>query len=352
MLLKRWKESIFWAIAAAVFVFGFQSGSVRDALFSEGQAAGLWQILDYYFSFLGSGTAFSSHAAALFNGIAMTLYFFYLLGVKYYRKNSVVFGFYLFLLISAAANTFSRVSLASSPHLCSRYSFITVLLLAGVYLSLSERLEKRNSRYAFYVLSLVLTILLSVSSYRFYFNQYLVRHQLLHDSMLSWHVGQEGLPHPSIEMATTIMKTSIENGVFKPPVVELSDYYSKRISLGDPSYENKRIVHSVENHIETSELILVRGWAFLFDEDSDGVMIYLSLEAPYVQYIYSTNPRVRPDVTTHHKTHLNQGFLDHSGFLGVIKKADLMEGNYSLGVVLIKNNVAARQSLNRSIMIP
>jgi len=350
-LTKRWKEAIFWAFAAVVFVFGFQFRSISDALFSPGPMAGTWKILDYFFTFVGSGLAFSNHTPALLTGIALTLYFFFLLGVKYYRRNPVFFGFYLFLLLSAFANTLSRISLGFSPYLTSRYSFITVLLLIGVYLSLIECLKNRKLFYAVCVFSVLFAILFSAISYLLNFNQYRVRHQLLHDSMLCWQVNREGLPYPDGNRAKDILERAVKTGVFKPPSIKVSDYYSKRIPLNDISYKKERIINRVDSYIETSELILVRGWAFLYDEDSHDVKIYLILDSPYVRYIYTTISRVRPDVTTHHKIHLNQGFLDHSGFTGLIKKADLIEGNYDLGVVLVKNKSAAIQLLNFSVKI-
>ena len=98
-----------------------------------------------------------------------------------------------------------------------------------------------------------------------------------------------------------------------------------------PSVDNMNA--SVEGILENPTYWLIKGWAFLPGQDSEGSEITLVLNRDGQNVAVNTNPVMRPDVTTYFKSKNN---LEYSGFEVKLLKSKLAKGKYRIGI-LVKN---------------
>jgi hypothetical protein len=349
LLQKRWKASFCFVITCIAFLLIFQYKNL-SALFSLGSMAGnLWTKLDYTFSFLGAALAFSHHLPAFLFGMLILLYFIFLSLIKYYRSNPIIYGYFLFLIISVGTNAQFRAPVGIISYTIPRYCFLSVLLLIMIYISLIEILNNHRFFRFVFVSSLILSIVFYLVSYRLHFDDYRRNHLLLKDYMLCWQLGADVVPDANQRRCLKIQKKALKKGILKPPDVNISDYYSERITPDKP-FHKRQVMYNIDNFVETPECVLVKGWAFI-DEDSEGSEIFLVLRSAYVQYVFTLLRRDRPDVTAHYKEVFNERNLDHSGFIGVIEKSKLIEDDYQLGIIVMKDETAAIKMLPQAVSV-
>lgn len=90
-----------------------------------------------------------------------------------------------------------------------------------------------------------------------------------------------------------------------------------------------------------------RGWAFIEGEDSENSKVYIVLKSPSQTYIFDTHVEERPDVTRHfEELNLN---LDYSGFMALIPARKIANGEYTVGIYIIKGNIEALVYTNKTI---
>ncbi len=139
---------------------------------------------------------------------------------------------------------------------------------------------------------------------------------------------------------------------------ELSAYqYFGDINVGyDELYKPREWVESpylqlwIDNLDETNNEIKVSGWAFFLGQSSFSNQIEILLKSNDKIYRASTDPNLRPDVTSYFGSSKN---LSTSGFISFISKHGLEKGDYEVGVRVVNLNThqESTQYLGRTCSI-
>ena len=96
---------------------------------------------------------------------------------------------------------------------------------------------------------------------------------------------------------------------------------------------------SIEQPQVMTEVIVVRGWAFIEDHDSVNSEIYVVLKSTERTYVFTTKTEIRKDITRRfEELGLN---LDYSGFTALISARKIANGEYAVGIYIRKGDVEA-----------
>lgn len=162
LLFKRdFKKSFIWLVLSLLLVV------LPDQLFGHHQQnyTPILRILHAprvhvlsVFSFLGSYFDYLRLELAI--GVLIILYFLYLIVIKYYIKNLVLFVIILFVILNAFAVGFARPSI----NFPSRYAIYSALILSVIYLTLVDLFKNGTPKLLISFLSFAI---ISISSYQY-----------------------------------------------------------------------------------------------------------------------------------------------------------------------------------------
>ena len=132
--------------------------------------------------------------------------------------------------------------------------------------------------------------------------------------------------------------------------MQFTDWTSslQRIALPE---ESKNIEFAIDTLAEAVEdetaIVNVAGWAFNQASSTENDRIYLVLKSSSSVYVFDTLVVKRPDVTQfYQQLGLN---LDSSGFTAKIRKEDIEDGSYRIGIYIKGNNVDSLCFTGRSL---
>ncbi len=91
---------------------------------------------------------------------------------------------------------------------------------------------------------------------------------------------------------------------------------------------------NIDQLVDENESFKIRGWAAIKNRNVDNSKIRIVLIGNKDKFSLSTENEIRKDVTISHKYKYN---YDESGFTAVIKKSDIPQGKYNIGII-IKNS--------------
>jgi hypothetical protein len=95
-------------------------------------------------------------------------------------------------------------------------------------------------------------------------------------------------------------------------------------------------------------MVEVRGWAFIWGQNSDDQEVYVVLDSADRTYVFSTETAMKKGVTEHFKElGLN---LDYSAFRALIPARRIADGEYTVGIYIKKSNIEALQYTARTVM--
>ncbi|MDD5595089.1 MAG: hypothetical protein PHY94_02470 [Candidatus Omnitrophica bacterium] len=215
---KKYRKSILWALAGIgctlIYFYGYlkpvSHPSIYNAIFVHPLAT-----IGYYFNFLGS--CFSVFGMVRFLpflvGILFTLYFVYLVKIKFYKKNFVIFSFFTFLFITAIVTALCRSGFELLP---SRYKIISILILALSYLSFTQIFAETKIRSLLSII-LIFSILFNLVSYLRNYNYVILQKKYLEEGASLWEKDNVGLAYPDANRANSIINAaSIKKTYFLP----------------------------------------------------------------------------------------------------------------------------------------
>jgi len=94
-------------------------------------------------------------------------------------------------------------------------------------------------------------------------------------------------------------------------------------------------------------MVEMRGWAFIWGQDSVDSEIYIVLKSADRTYVFTTETVIRVDVTRHfEELGLN---LDYSGFTTLIPLRNIANGKYTVGIYITKGDIEALMYTNRTV---
>lgn len=222
ILQKRYVASVYWSIGAAItsflYFYNYTDLGYRPDYSTELLSA-LTIYSNYFFTFLGSWSN-----VPLFFGILFFVLFLVLTVSGLHRRNPALFGFSLFLLLSALSATVSRAGFGAEQALSSRYKIYSLLFFALIYISLFEFLERPWLAKAVRYLTpgvLVYLIVLKLSTVPVAFDEMDARKQLLINGLSTWKRQGRGLTHWDEKSANRILVRAIDKDIYHPPDTDL-----------------------------------------------------------------------------------------------------------------------------------
>lgn len=218
ILQKRYAASVYWGIGAAItsflYFYNYTDLGYRPDYSTEFLSA-LTIYSNYFFTFLGSLSN-----VPLFVGILFFVLFLLLAISGLHRRNPVLFGFFLFLILSALSATVSRAGFGVWQALSPRYKIYSLLFFALIYMSLFEFIERpRLAKVARYIMPgvLVYLIVIKLSTVPVALDEMDTRKQLLVNGLNTWKKQGKGLSHWDEKCANRILVRAIDKGIYHPP---------------------------------------------------------------------------------------------------------------------------------------
>ncbi len=220
---KKYKEIIIWICVGTVCILVYSHGYIKPAyhpdIFNSVFVHPCYTII-YFFTFLGlcfSDISINFGKAIYFLppiiGVIFSLYFIYLIKIKFYKRNLVIFSFLLFLFLTSFVTALCRSGFYS---FASRYKIISILMFALFYLSLIV-ISTGNIRRNIYLISLSFAILFNVISYSVNFRNIILQKKYLIEGVALWKDGKSGLSYPDANRANFIISTAIANKQYSLP---------------------------------------------------------------------------------------------------------------------------------------
>lgn len=164
---KHYRKAMIWfLVTIALFAFYFHNyinPAGHPSLFQS--FINPLNTLNYFFTFLGTPLGLIHpllHTFSKFLGFFVVLYFVFLTYKSYFKKNIVVYSFFLFLLISAFLIAFARSGFGLEQAYASKYAIVTILFYILIYISFIEifpTMQKNKFIYIFLFFSMTFNII-------------------------------------------------------------------------------------------------------------------------------------------------------------------------------------------------
>ncbi|MBN1494614.1 hypothetical protein JW911_02655 [Candidatus Peregrinibacteria bacterium] len=216
---KRYRETIIWfVVTAAVIAFYFYNyinpashPSLLQALLHP------LDIIICFFSLIGAPLA-SLHPYLLslspYFGILIVLYFIYLTYKAYFKKNIVIYSFFLFLLISVFLIAFARSGFGLEQAFSSKYMIVGILFYILSYISLVEIfpfIQKKKYVFVFMIFALVFNVVAYYSNFKYIKDH----HDSLAGSMEQWRETKSGfLLYPDQDRANKLLLEAMDKNIY------------------------------------------------------------------------------------------------------------------------------------------
>ncbi|MBF0517070.1 MAG: hypothetical protein HQK97_08130 [Nitrospirae bacterium] len=155
---------------------------------------------------------------------ALIFAFFIFLSIrKYYLRNTSLYSFFVFILLSEAVTAAARSGLGLTNALTTRYIIMSALLLIICYLALIETLEPETVQKFFYV-GLAAAIVFNCTAFYLNYEKISTLRTLLKRGFLYFQVNKDrGLAHPDQIKARMILLRAIDMGYYRVPELSNSD---------------------------------------------------------------------------------------------------------------------------------
>ena len=347
---RRGKIAAFWACCCLIFLLIDWFVRAEGSRIPFSLEINALRVLDYALSLIGSAFSSGRHDQALVCGGVLTVLGIFSLAVSC-RKNFVLQAYLSFLFLSAFAAALPRSRLPlSTAYATSRYTLVSILICATIYLLIAEILDQRACRRAWIALSYICAFTFFVLSYRHHFNELVIRSQLPKDSLVRWQVAQTGLLYPNQKRAEQIMQSAVNKGLFKPRLVCLDALRSMPAKPFIPAKLGRGMRVAVENFLDTKDWLLVDGFAVASLKDEMERTQFLVLQSNALTYYFKAQLRMRPDVTAlFMRQKRTKSSIDNSGFFVLLNKQDLAPGDYTAHLMVIQGHKTYVRRIKQSL---
>ncbi|MEO5359209.1 MAG: hypothetical protein H7843_02040 [Nitrospirota bacterium] len=234
LLQKRFKLLAVWLVIMSINIFVYLYGYTQPTALTDLPAAHPSATAIYFIMLLGNIFYIPSKMDTLevFSpvlylplamGVLLLAFFIYLTIRKYYLKNTALYSFLVFILLSEVLTAAGRSSLGLNNALSTRYIIMSVLLVAFSYIALIEIVDEKSIKKYFYM---GLAAAISFNCLAFYINHskiaYLhksVKQGILYFQKHTYHnLGHNlGLVYPNQKKARDILLRSIDKGYYRIP---------------------------------------------------------------------------------------------------------------------------------------
>ena len=342
---KTWFDKTFWTIAMVLsliyyftdYRFTAKSGSILEYLQNP------FDIFQFFFVFFGNvfSPFFQKNLLILaVVGFLILSSFAYLLFFKWtlLKKYPVSLAILIFIILSAAMVVVSRISFGVAGATANRYMVLQYLFVAIMYI-LYLQVFKGIGKY---VLLIVLAGSVTLYSMRMEQNLQLMEnfHHRLKMGLLTFYKkqGSEKLMYPNQKRAAWLIGEGIKGGYYNPPVKAelLSDYKNLKRDL--KKVVDNNVKYNIDAISDTLDLIKIRGWAFLKQQNTNNQKIGIALISESDTLYYSTRAVLRKRVATAFRKHRKM-IPKKCGFDFLLEKQspDIMPGRYRINIFVERN---------------
>ena len=316
---RRWKGLAVWAawaVAAGVLFF-WLAKPVAPSGESLGSAAGLWAVVRYWLTLLGSVPGLEHPFLSPLLGVVGLGLAAGLASREGWRREPVLGAFLVFVLGATLLTAYGRFTLAA-PQIAPRYFVQSALFWATL---LTILVESAVPKHRFWQWALPVTLGLSafnvVASTRYLpVAEDFFRRRLETISYYDKWLTLGGAPHliyPDHAQADQILNAALEKGIFR-----LQARTSLPITKCGPAKERSMVYHIEELALGVRRLH-VRG--FMLPEKKWGRSFepYLVLKTADREYAFRGRKQRRPDVA---EVHGRPDAID-SGFVFVVRRVEI-----------------------------
>lgn len=346
LINKKYRQSVVWAIGTLLLsVFYFKNfHTFTNVLSGTESLAGLKNLLIYFFSFLGSALSLNNLQVAFGCGVALSFYLCFLTWEKYFKKNSTVYMFMVFIFIYAAMVAIARSDLGVENVFAPRYKVASVILICLVYMSLAEKFYPSADKFRNLA---VIGILITTISYYYTFETGRLNLETRNKS-LAWLTNQwintnhgffytPGEPGTNDRTPNSILLKAVEGKFYQLPykILSMPDKgYSSSANIPKGCEAEKRNAFKAKFSVirvgPESNPYLIRLEGIIHSPASDKIenkaTIHLILKSKDGSYIFETHPQ----------SHLRGSvFYDarssNAGFIALLPTEKIESGLYRLG---------------------
>jgi hypothetical protein len=323
-----------FCLPTIAFVFLLQRRrKLAAALAAFGLAVALWHVsrlpiasggslflnlsdrLLYFCIFLGSFT--QNFVLSILAGALFSLGFLWLTYRKQYATNPQLYALILFIILSAAANSLSRLQFGIDyPIKEGRYQLLSLTLLASFWLLL---LKSYETKILLARISTGVAAVFFCYSYYFSFNWLRQHTQRVEEGVARWQIAGTDLEYSSHDRASPLLLKSIELKLYEMPVLELGPLLAAPVATRLSQVSQGSIISQIEHVVVGKEYLLISGWAFPANPVASEWTTKVVLNDATKSLAFVPSTRIRPEVSRHHRT----PGLDRSGFLLVAKTSDI-----------------------------
>lgn len=268
-------------------------------------------------------------------------YFLYLIwdNRRYISKNSLIFSYLLFILLSVVAVTISRASYGPFGSMSPRYALRATMFIIFIYILALRNKKELKHNYIFLLLGLNLILYAARINFN---NTWLTAHNTkLKNGIASFYIdpSTSSLASPNLELSRKLMTNAINKGFYNPPSISelFPDIYL--LNLQEIIRPSNQIIMHIDVLIENPVLIKVSGWAFLEEKNSKSQKIGIVLLSESDKFVISTMEVSRKDVVNHFENNYSDA-QENCGFNLVLDKKffNLKSGAYQVGVCIYHEN--------------
>ena len=227
-----------------------------------GPTSSLQEFIDYTLSFLGSAFAFNHHSLALIIGSAIVISTGYVfLSGRYRDEHSIaLFGFLLFIILTAVSNAYSRSSMGYDFAFTQpRYRVVSLLSIVACYLIFLRHNPKLLDNFA--MPSYITVGALALWTIVVYTELPGLDERLYQaeESILRWQQSGSGLAYPAEQRANTIMQQAIKDELYHPPFVDPIYYVSQEVKPCPRGIKDERLNFTIAQQARNNDYLLVVG---------------------------------------------------------------------------------------------
>jgi hypothetical protein len=345
-LQKRTKNLIWFAIVTGIAVICY---FFNLELNSEHGSRYIPDILKAFFCFLGGNLWLPSVKIVAFL-LGLFIFATYVLALvgKFYKKNIAWFTFFTFVLLTAAMVSLNRPADEIAPLRYRIFCCMGTILTVMFYYENSKVFHKYvYTLHWFRFIIIFSAILFSMFCSLVYLNRTKKSSEFRKISTYNWQHSKSGLDYYSTSGADIFALQRVEKlDIYTMPKLPLKNMESTvEITGGTWQNHNSRIFYNIDFVEETSEYVLIKGWAYTDEMGMDFTDIYLRL------FSENQSIKIHPYAERRYEIPLllSRTIRENCGFFAVIPKTALTQGAYKLGIEIQKRYIVPIKKSTKAI---
>ena len=329
LLQKRKKELLLFAGVAGMAVicyflnFNWESNS--------GHSLRTGAVTTGFFHFLGGNLWLPSvKMIALFWGLFIFATYVWAVIGGFYRKNTVWFTFFTFMLLTAAMAVLNRPVEEIAP---LRYRIYCCM---GTILTVMFYFENRDALHLtrWFKCLVPPVMLFSVFCSLLYLDRVEKDSELKKISTFNWQRSKSGLYGSSGSFGVAVLSRVEALHIYTMPKLPVEEIAATVKTTAD-GWENRNspVLYHIDFIEDADDCILIKGWAYTDGTGMDFTDIFLWL------FNGEQSIKIDPYLERRYDLPVSLAIAENCGFFAVIPKTELRPGDYKLGIEIRKRYI-------------